>query len=173
VRRAITISSTVAVGLGLTFAVVANASPQADARSDVARARAATVQYHDKATAERDGFSLIGDCVELPDGSAGMGYHYLNFRRVDHRLVVEEPEAVLYAPSGDGGRKLVAIEYVVPDSDQNLATDHDRPTLFGRAFDGPMPGHAPGMPIHYDLHVWAWEANPDGLFNQYNPNVSC
>ncbi len=40
-------------------------------------------------------------------------------------------------------------------------------------FDGPMLGHAPGMPIHYDLHVWVWRHNPSGTFNEYNPNVRC
>lgn len=48
-----------------------------------------------------------------------------------------------------------------------------QPSLFGRAFDGPMPGHNPQMPWHYELHVWAWQGNPSGLFASWNPNVSC
>ena len=96
----------------------------------------------------------------------------MNYARIDRNLVIEKPEAVLYEPTGKG-RKLVAIEYVVPDRDQDLSTDGDRPSLFGDAFDGPMPGHTPGMPVHYDLHVWAWEANPNGTFAQWNPNVHC
>jgi hypothetical protein len=40
-------------------------------------------------------------------------------------------------------------------------------------FDGPMPGHAPDMPVHYDLHAWMYEANPDGLFKMWNPSVTC
>lgn len=171
-KRIITIGSTAVLGVGLTLGVAANADPQSDSHRDVARARAATTQYHDAATAERDGFLATDHCIELPAGG-GMGFHYVNPRRIDANLVVEEPEAVLYAPSGDGRRKLVAIEYVVADADQNLATDDDRPTLFGQAFDGPMPGHTPGQPIHYDLHVWAWEANPHGIFAQWNPNVAC
>jgi hypothetical protein len=87
-------------------------------------------------------------------------------------VVVTEPEQLLYAPEGNR-RKLVAVEYMVPDADQNLSTDDDRPSLFGRAFDGPMPGHNPRQPIHYDLHVWVWQANPDGVFAQWNPNVEC
>ena len=53
------------------------------------------------------------------------------------------------------------------------ATDDDRPSIFGRPFDGPMLGHAPGMPIHYDLHVWVAERNPEGLFAQWNPAIAC
>jgi hypothetical protein len=45
--------------------------------------------------------------------------------------------------------------------------------LFGRPFDGPMLGHEPGMPPHYDLHVWVWQANPEGIFAPFNPNVTC
>jgi hypothetical protein len=51
--------------------------------------------------------------------------------------------------------------------------DNAAPVLFGRVFDGPMPGHAPGMPWHYDLHVWVWKHNPGGIFAQFNPTVSC
>ena len=36
-----------------------------------------------------------------------------------------------------------------------------------------MPGHNPQMPWHYDLHVWFWEDNPDGLFAPFNPALSC
>ena len=170
--------TTIAIGsmsvlLGLVMGTTATAATQSDSRSDVARGRAATQQYHDAAVAVQDGFHATNVCAELPDGSAGMGFHYVNFGRIDGDLIIEEPEVVIYAPTGNGHRKLVAFEYLIPDADQNLATDDDRPSLFGQAFDGPMLGHEPGMPIHYDLHVWAWEANPDGIFAQWNPNVSC
>jgi hypothetical protein len=36
-----------------------------------------------------------------------------------------------------------------------------------------MPGHNPTMPVHYDLHVWIWKANPSGLFAPFNPALSC
>jgi len=41
------------------------------------------------------------------------------------------------------------------------------------AFDGPMAGHNPQMPWHYDLHAWVIENNPAGLFSQWNPSISC
>lgn len=46
-----------------------------------------------------------------------------------------------------GSRRLVASEWIVVDKDQDLATDDDRPSLFGVPFNGPMRGHEPGMPI--------------------------
>lgn len=35
-----------------------------------------------------------------------------------------------------------------------------------------FPGNA--NPIdHYELHVWVWKDNPNGMFAPYNPNVTC
>ena len=65
------------------------------------------------------------------------------------------------------------IEYFQADADQDLATDPDRPVLFGMPFDGPMLGHEPGMPIHYDLHVWLYRHDPAGRFAMWNPRVHC
>jgi hypothetical protein len=47
------------------------------------------------------------------------------------------------------------------------------PQLFGRTFDGPMPGHSPEMPWHWDLRVWVWAYNPSGTFAQWNPALKC
>lgn len=102
-----------------------------------------------------------------------MGYHYVNPALFDAPLDVRTPPLLLYQPNEDGGRELVAVEYFKVDEDQNLATNGDRPSLFGAAFDGPMPGHSDDMPIHYDLHVWLWQHNPDGMFAAFNPEGSC
>ena len=51
--------------------------------------------------------------------------------------------------------------------------DNPTPKLFGQVFDGPMAGHNPTGPWHWDLHVWLWEYNPLGLFVPLNPAVSC
>jgi hypothetical protein len=29
------------------------------------------------------------------------------------------------------------------------------------------------MPIHYDLHAYLWQGNPDGVLATFNPNVRC
>ena len=61
----------------------------------------------------------------------------------------------------------------MPDADQDLDTNDDQPSLFEMPFDGPMLGHEPGMPKHYDLHVWLYKHNPAGIFAAYNPRVEC
>ncbi len=73
--------------------------------------------------------------------------------------------------SGDAG--LAAAEWIVVDREQDIATDDDHPAVFGHRFDGPMAGHFTGMPVHYDLHAWAWMENPDGGFTADNPTVNC
>jgi hypothetical protein len=135
-----------AVPVGVLLAVaIASASP-----SDRLQAvKAATAHYHSFAQAQAAGYTIAGEpCVEAP-GLGAMGIHAVN-------------PALAMNPSIDPMRPEIL-----------LATDTDRPTLFGQPFDGPMPGHNPTMPIHYDLHVWLWADNPAGLFAQFNPNLSC
>jgi len=136
-------------------------------RRDLAVARAATAKYHDVNQALADGFVPAGPCVQIPNVGA-MGIHYINFSRVDLNADVSEPELLLYMPDENGNLRLVAVEYFVPSTGSNPA-----PNLFGQTFNGPMPGHGPGEPVHYDLHVWIWRNNPDGMFAQFNPAISC
>lgn len=130
------------------------------------KARQATDKYHDVAVALADGYVPEGPCVEVP-GLGGMGIHYTNSILASD-LTVDEltPEILLYVPV-DGGFRLVAVEYFVVDVGQPA------PNLFGQTMNGPMPGHGPGQPVHYDLHVWLWEKNPNGIFEDFNPNISC
>ena len=99
-----------------------------------------------------------------------MGYHYLN---PDNLGSTEpgKPAAVLYAPDGEGGRKLVALEYIVPDRDQDPATVENI-YAFGQRLRGPIT-NIPQLGVHYALHVWLWEHNPNGLFADWNPRVHC
>lgn len=95
------------------------------------------------------------------DCAPEMGYHNVNLALVDDKLDVREPEAILYEAGPDGTRKLVAVEWVVPDKGQ------DTPKLFGRKFDeGQLPGH-------FTLHAWLYKDNPKGLFTGFNPTVKC
>jgi hypothetical protein len=81
---------------------------------------------------------------------------------------------LLYLPTADGKLRLIGVEYFVAAADQEPPIDNaDTPHLFGRAFDGPMEGHGPGQPYHYDLHVWLWADNPAGLFAPFNPSLAC
>lgn len=139
--------------------------------SSLSRLKHVTGAYHNPRLAFAGGFERDDFCVESPQG--GMGFHYGNPARLDLVVDRDKPEFLLYAPAPGGERRLTGVEYMKIDADQNLETDDDRPRLFGRRFKGPMPGHGPGMPIHYDLHVWLWKDNPRGTFADWNPRVDC
>jgi hypothetical protein len=133
--------------------------------------RKATKRFRDVREARRAGYVRTGGCVSSPEGA--MGVHYTNPDLADDdRLNIRRPEILVYEPRGERPR-LVAVEYYRVDADGRLDTDDDRPYLFGRGFDGPMEGHEPGMPVHYDLHAWVWKRNPAGTFAMWNPRVEC
>lgn len=157
------------------FALAVLATPasagQAGVRYDIAQTRAATAKYQDVRRAVSDGYVADPHCVSSPAGT--MGYHYIKQSAIGRKLDVRKPQALLYVTRRDGGMRLVGVEYLVWDADGRLDTDGDRPYLFGRGFDGPMAGHGPGMPVHYDLHAWVWKHNPRGTFAAWNPALSC
>ena len=135
--------------------------------------RSAVARYHSFAQAERDGYTVhMEPCVASPAGT--MGIHAINpALMADDAIHVARPEILLYVPKANGNLELVGVEYWKRDADQSLETNDDRPSLFGRAFEGPMPGHGPVMPVHYDMHAWVAEENPSGLFALFNPALSC
>ena len=161
--------------LGALVALVTAAIwlPTAGAGDDPLQAvKAATARYNSVEQALKDGYVGEPVCVASPAG--GMGYHYGNpALMADDAIDPERPEVLVYAPKPNGNLELVAVEYWKRDADGSLLTSGDRPSLFGQPFDGPMPGHNPTMPVHYDLHVWIYEANPRGTFAPFNPDVSC
>lgn len=155
---------------------VASAAPgntDSSVAKGLAKVRQATTKYHKVSRAVANGYLPTDECVEVP-GIGGMGFHYVNPTLIgDPAINPLKPEVLLYAPKKNGKVKLVAVEYLSIDADQDLSTDSDRPSLFGVPFNGPMLGHEPGMPIHYDLHAWIFKGNPAGVFADFNPKVSC
>ncbi len=170
----LTVAALAAVSMAMAGSALAvSGNTDTDVNKGLAQVRRATAEYHKVSNALADGYQPAEHCVAVP-GVGGMGYHYVNPALIGDRSVDPlKPEVLLYAPKNNGGLKLVAVEYLVADADQDLSTDEDRPDLFGVPFNGPMAGHEPGMPVHYDLHAWVWQANPAGLFADFNPKVGC
>ena len=166
---ALTLSTTVALGAVALDGRAATADPRRPLPSGAALAevRAATAEYHDVDVALADGYVPASPCESLP-GAGGMGVHYLNPRLAsDLEVVADQPEVLLYEPRPDGSLRLVGVEWFVADVGQ------PRPSVVDVPFDGPMAGHGPGMPVHYDLHAWVWKHNPSGMFAAWNPAVTC
>lgn len=168
----IVLGAAVTIGVGVVGVAVAGDGALSPELQEV---RAAVARYHSFEQAEQDGYAIrAGEpCVASPLGT--MGVHALNAALMaDDAIDAARPEILLYLPSESGSLKLVGVEYWKADADQNLATAGDRPSLFGQAFDGPMPGHGNwGMPIHYDLHAWVAEENASGALTMFNPAISC
>lgn len=135
--------------------------------------REATEQFRDVDEAIAAGYVPTDECSALP-GVGGMGYHFVNpVLASDAKVDPTTPEVLLYAKDAKGRFKLTGVEWFVADADQDLSTDPDRPTMFGHPFNGPMLGHEPGMPIHFDLHAWVYLNNPTGDLSTWNPRVIC
>lgn len=130
-------------------------------------AKASTSRFNSTVQATRAGHVADPHCVAHPL-LGGMGHHWVNQSLVDPMFDPARPEAVLYAPGNGKQMKLVAVEYIVIDVGQ------PRPEFDGHPFDigGVPPLMAAGVP-HWSLHVWLHEANPNGLYTPFNPNVSC
>ncbi|MFD4564657.1 hypothetical protein ACFVXW_11455 [Streptomyces sp. NPDC058251] len=174
-RTAIALATAAVASLSLApVPAHAVADDSADPRVQVqlAEAYAATAKYLYEPNAVADGY-VPDRCSNDPMGHGSMGYHYFK-ESLYGSTDPAKPAALLYEDGAGGKRRLAGVEWIVPDHDQNLKTDDDRPSMFGgRKFDGPMPGHTPTMPIHYDLHVWLYKDNPNGLFDRWNPTVKC
>jgi hypothetical protein len=171
-RRTLVLSVASTSLIAVVAAVLAAATAAAPS-DDLQALEAATARYHSLEQAEKAGYTVAGEpCVSSPLGA--MGVHAVNPALIaDPAIDPLRPEMLLYAPNDRGKLQLVGVEYLKVDADGELATDDDRPSIFGQPFDGPMPGHSPGMPVHYDLHVWVWADNPSGLFAAFNPSLSC
>ncbi len=169
IRRPAQLGAVALAGAGLVAAALGGSAPaRATSYSEDLRAvRVATARFHSPTQALRAGYRASPECVASPLG--GMGFHYENpALMADPAIDASRPEILLYAPGSDGDLELVGVEYFRAAEGVTAA-----PQLFGRTFQGPMPGHHPGMGAHYDLHAWVWQANPAGTFTQFNPTVGC
>ena len=137
--------------------------------TELAQLRAATAEFHRPEAAQAAGYGLVpglDHCFHNP-GVGGMGYHYINVSILDTTVELTRPEAMVYTPGPDGILQLGAVEYIVPAVAWDAQGHTHPPVLFGRFF---RLNQALGV---YVLHAWAWKNNPSGMFEDWNPNVSC
>jgi len=139
--------------------------------------RDATRQYQSVSHAKADGYAKFRDaegiaCIDMP-GEGGMGIHFVNGDLVgDGEVLADHPEALVYDPTPQGLR-LVALEFIVFKDAWRKEHPHGKPQLFGRTFEPVGADNRYGIPPFFELHVWAWKHNPAGLFEDWNPRVTC
>lgn len=166
-------------GLGVYQVAAAAGGP-----SELQRVHAATARFQSITQAEQAGYAEFRDkdqiaCIAGSDG--GMGIHYVNGQLLDDVVDPEVPEALVYAPRPNGSLELVAVEYIVFESEltggtteEILQPDDPRiPELFGVKMQRMPAGNRYDIPAFFERHLWLYEENSAGLLADYNPDVSC
>lgn len=138
---------------------------RADIKKAVATMRRVTARYHDIQAAIDDGFVLLHPC-EVRPGEGPVGIVYVHFDRLlDGVANPASPDALVYEPAQESGReKLVGVEFAIPYA---MWTDAEPPSFYGHEFQGEDEFGV------YGLHAWVWRENPNGMFEEANPRVSC
>jgi len=150
------------LGSGLVSAhdLSSDAAPGSPLASKV---RELNERFADVHNAIAEGYAPI-PCASGPNGGA-MGIHFVNGALIDDPAIdIGRPEAVMYEPRPDGALELVAVEYITTEGPAAVG---------GQLFTYVGTPNRYGLPAFYELHVWAWRANPTGTFADMNPNVSC
>jgi hypothetical protein len=191
-------ASTLAIAT-TTVAATVDPGPASPAEPTLDQVRAVASKYRDVKAALADGYvedpSGMCETAEMmgkPAKLGAMGIHY--FRpdllgitappnpRVDGTGTYTDfhkPAILLYEPQADGSLKLTGVENLVFEKAWHAAGHKDAPTFHGVPFDHMVDNPATKvdeahnfMP-HYDRHVWLFRKNPNGVFAQYNPDVTC
>jgi hypothetical protein len=163
IRRPTSSAFTLTVLITVTLSLAASA-PANDLSAELARVRAVTAKYHNLSQAEADGY--VQDVCHVD------GCHWFNWDLYDGTFDIEQPEALNYVPTKDGGWRLVAVEYVV------MGTDPPQPAPEGFTGDEDAPDGdeygwrfgTEGFP-DWELSVWIWSHNPNGMFAMENPRL--
>ncbi|MFF5932536.1 hypothetical protein [Streptomyces sp. NPDC012508] len=167
------VALTTGVALAVASASAAAGPENARAAADKALTYRATAPYLQHGKGVQAGYKPDRYCVSDSVGRTGaLGCPHFN-HAYDNSTDPAKPAALFYEDDGTGGRRLVGVEWLVHDRDQDLTTDGDRPSMFGVPFKGPKRGNFPGQPVHYALHLWLWKKNPGGEFSTFNPAVTC
>ncbi len=166
---------------------------------DLATVRRATERFRDVKVALAEGYLRdprnICDSAELMGRPAALGAMGIHFIRPDLLGITAPPSprvngtgthtdftrpaVLIYEPQRDSSLELVAVENLVFASAWEKAGHTSPPTYLGvpwdRMADDPSTtiDEAHMFEPHYDRHVWLYRENPNGVFAQFNPNVSC
>ena len=130
-----------------------------------------TQKYADVNAAINAGYSPVLGCVSGPDHGA-MGVHYLNASLLNGEVDATQPQALIYEPLGGGKMRLVGVEFIVDAATwgkKNAAP----PQLYQQLLQLIPSPNRYGLDTFYELHVWAWQDNPNGAFVDWNNKVNC
>lgn len=131
----------------------------------VERLRGATRPFHSLDAAVAAGYPrTVNDCL-VHESHGAMGYHHFNRDNAVAVPQVERPAILLYERLADGTYQLNGVEYIVPY--RLVPRDAAPPVIMEQQM------HREDNLNFWYLHVWAWRGNREGLFANFNPDVSC
>lgn len=161
--------------------------------------RAATARYADVNVALADGYILdptksceTAEMLGHPASHGAMGVHYFRPDLLgitgppDPRVSGTgthtdflQPSVLIYEPQAGGGMELIAVENLAFKAAWDAAGNTAPPSFHGLDYDYMWDDpdteldEAHGFEPHYDRHVWVHRENPNGMFAQLNPTVTC
>lgn len=157
----------VLVAATAAFYLAAGASPGFSS-TQLAEVRAATANFHRVSVAQEAGWDLVDGldhCFDSP-GVGAMGYHYINVGLLmDADVDPRNPEALVYAPGPKGQLQLAAVEWIVPYI--LSPRDEPAPVVMGHSLH-----HNDALEV-WVLHAWVFQHNPEGMFEDWSPRVTC
>lgn len=176
----------------------ARASLTAEAEATAPAVRQATERFRDVEVALAEGYipDPTGMCIDAgmegaPAYLGGMGIHYfrpdlLGITGTEPRVSgaglhtdFTNPSVLVYEPHADGTLELVAVENLIFASGWREAGNTSPPAYHGVQYhylhDNPETevDEAHGFEPHYELHMWVFRDNPNGMFMPFNPNAGC
>ena len=186
----------------LTAAGTASASERTipgPGEPSLAEVRLATDRFRDVNVALAEGyiadpFNMCDTAAMMgrPDAYGAMGIHYFRadllgitappaprVNGVGTHTDFLKPSILIYEPQADGTMELVAVENLVFAEAWRAAGNAEPPSFHGVPYDAMIDD--PSTPLdeahmfepHFDRHVWIYRDNPNGVFAQFNPAVSC
>ena len=187
-------------GAALALALlVSHPAKTATTDPDLSTVKAATARFQDVRQAIAEGY--VRDPMDVCDTAAmmgrpanlgGMGVHYfrpdlLGIKGPPNPRVngsgthtdFRTPSVLIYEPQADGSLQLVAVENLVFRWAWSEAGNKAPPTYLGVPYDlmeddpRTKVDEAHMFEPRYDRHVWLFRDNPNGVFAQFNPAVSC
>ena len=189
--------------VGVVTATVALPAPMPfvdpDADPDLSAVRMATERFRDVNVALAEGYVRdpmnlcdTADMMGQPRELGAMGIHFFRpdllgiagppnprVSGTGTHTDFRSPSILIYEPQRDGSLELVAVENLVFIDAWEKAGHKERPSFRGvpydRMADDPATkiDEAHMFEPHYDRHVWLYRENPNGVFAQFNPDVTC
>ena len=196
VGSSILAAAATAVLLAVTYIPPATAQQAEPGLEDVRRA---TERFRDVNVALAEGYVRdpmnMCDSAETMGRPAALGSMGIHFFRPDMLGITappnprvagtgthtdfSRPSILLYEPQADGSLVLVGVENLVFQKAWHQGGNTAPPSFHGVEWDAMVDDPATAIDEahmfepHYDRHVWVHRENPNGVFAQFNPAVTC